>query len=296
MKIIVDSSVKRIDSFLPGTFPDYSRGYFQKLIKAGKVTINGSAVNAHQSARPGDEVEFELEASIKQVAPNDLPLEIIYEDKDILVINKKPGMVVHPACGHYDDTALNALYAYAAGKFIPFLVHRLDKDTSGILVIAKNEKAKNSLTKQFEKRAVKKVYLTAVKGNISENRGRIEAPLGRSPNDRKKIVVGPLAKKNSVTEFKVMFRNQDYSVLEVYPLTGRTHQIRSHMVYIGHPVLGDVFYGGLQQLKEKQYGRQMLHARRISFTHPSTGKKVEFEATIPDDMKGLYDEPRTFDK
>jgi 23S rRNA pseudouridine1911/1915/1917 synthase len=201
-------------------------------------------------------------------------------------------MVVHPACGHYDDTVLNALYAHAGGKFIPFLVHRLDKDTSGILVIAKNEKAKNSLVKQFEKRAVKKVYMTAVKGNINEDRGRIEAPLGRSPNDRKKIVVGPLAKKNSVTEFKVLFRSRDYSVLEVYPLTGRTHQIRSHMVYIGHPVIGDIYYGGPASSAGRTFVRQMLHARRISFTHPTTGKKVEFEAPVPDDMKGLYNETK----
>jgi 23S rRNA pseudouridine1911/1915/1917 synthase len=290
MKLTIENDIKRIDSFLSGALPSYSRGYFQKLIKAGKVTINGSLVNAHQSAKTGDEVEFELETVIKQVLAQNLPLEIIYEDKDIMVINKAPGMVVHPACGHRDGTVLNALYAHAGGKFNPFLVHRLDKDTSGILVIAKNEKAKKSMVKQFEKRAIKKVYITAVKGCVSENRGRIEAPLGRSPSDRKKIVVGPLAKKNSVTEFKVLFRSPEYSVLEVYPLTGRTHQIRSHMVYIGHPVLGDVFYGGLQQLREKQYGRQMLHARRITFTHPTEAKKVEFEAPLPEDMKGLYDE------
>jgi len=292
MKLIIENDIKRIDSFLAGALPSYSRGYFQKLIKAGKVTINGSAVNSHQSAKTGDEVEFEIETVIKQVLAQDLPLEIIYEDKDIMVINKAPGMVVHPACGHRDGTVLNALYAHAGGKFNPFLVHRLDKDTSGILVIAKNEKAKKSLVKQFEKRAVKKVYITAVKGCVNENRGRIEAPLGRSPSDRKKIVVGPLAKKNSVTEFKVVLRSGEYSVLEVYPLTGRTHQIRSHMVYIGHPVLGDVFYGGLQQLKETQYSRQMLHARRITFTHPSAAKQVEFEAPIPEDMKGLYDDKK----
>lgn len=288
MKLIIETEEKRIDSCLAKAMPDYSRGYFHRLIKDGKVTVNGRAVIPHQGVKPGDTVEFEHENVVKQIVAQNLPLDIIYEDKDLLVINKEPGIVVHPACGHWDGTLLNALFGHAKGKYNPMLVHRLDKDTSGIIVVAKTEKAKNSLAKQFQNRTIKKVYITAVKGSVNENRGHIDAPLGRSPNDRKKIVVGPLAKKNGITEFQVLFRSPEYSVLEVYPLTGRTHQIRSHMVYIGHPVLGDVFYGGLESIKETIYPRQMLHAKRISFTHPSTGKRVEFEASLPADMKGLY--------
>ena len=288
MKLIIETEEKRIDSFLARVLPDYSRGYFQRLIKDGKITVNGETVNSHHGVKVGDTVEFELETVIKKVLAEDIPLDIIYEDKDFLVVNKEPGIVVHPACGHFDGTLLNALYGHAKGKYNPLLVHRLDKDTSGIIVVAKSEKAKKSLAKQFQNRTIKKVYITAVKGSVNETRGFIDAPLGRAPNDRKRIVVGPLSKKNGITEFKVLFRSPDYSVLEVYPLTGRTHQIRSHMVYIGHPVLGDVFYGGLENIKETKYTRQMLHAKKITFTHPSTGKRVEFEAGLPKDMKGLY--------
>ncbi len=287
MKITVETPAERLDKYVAGAVPSYSRGYFQKLIKSGKVTVNGGVSTVHYSPKCGDEINIDLEETISTVAPQDIDLEIIYEDADIVVVNKAPGMVVHPACGHWDGTLLNALYGRAKGSYTPFLVHRLDKDTSGIIVAAKNERAKKSLVKQFQNRTIKKVYITVVKGCVSEVKGRIEAPLGRSPNDRQKIVVGPLAKKDGITEFKVIVRTKEYSVLEVYPLTGRTHQIRSHMVYIGHPVLGDKVYGGLDQVGDHTFTRQMLHARRISLTHPDTGKRVVFEAPVPKDMQAI---------
>jgi 23S rRNA pseudouridine1911/1915/1917 synthase len=216
-------------------------------------------------------------------------LNIIYEDDDILILNKDAGIVVHPACGHQTGTILNALAGHAKGKFQPMLVHRLDNDTSGVLVVAKNERAKNSIVKQFQNRAVRKVYLVAVAGCVGENKGRIEAPLGRSPNDRKKIVVGPLAKKMAVTDFVVLKRRKEYSLLEIHPVTGRTHQIRSHMVFIGHPVLGDKTYGGKERIGDRLFLRQMLHAYKIGFNHPGTGKRVEFCAELPVDMHKLFE-------
>ncbi len=168
------------------------------------------------------------------------------------------------------------------------MVHRLDKDTTGAIIFAKNEKSKVSLSKQFQKRAVKKIYITAVCGIVLEEKGRIEAPLGRSMKNRKIIEVGPLAKKMAVTEFKVLSRNRDLSLLEVHIITGRTHQIRSHMKYIGHPVLGDIDYGGSTSINNIDFNRQMLHSYRITFTHPSKGKLTEFVADIPNDMKDLF--------
>ena len=285
---IVDHAGERIDLFLTGKYPDYSRGYFQKLISSGNVKVNGKNVLPSHRIKLNDVVEFSFHLESKVFEEEDIPLDIIYEDKDVLVVNKAGGLVVHPACGHANGTLLNALYGYAKGKFKPLLVHRLDKDTSGALVIAKTEKAKNSLVKQFQDRNVKKKYLTIVKGEIKEEFGRINAPLGRSQKDRKKIEVGPQAGKDAVTEFKVLKRTKNYTLLEVHPITGRTHQIRSHFVYIGHPVLGDEFYGGPEKMEGLKLKRQMLHSCYVAFTHPSSSKKMEFTADMPADMAKVW--------
>ena len=279
---------ERIDVFLARSLSGYSRGYFQRLIKSGAVTVNGGTVVAHYQVKGGDRVRVLHAEETKGIASEDVPLDIIYEDDDLIVVNKAAGVVVHPACGHPSGTLLNALAGYSGGKYAPRLVHRLDKDTSGVIVAAKNERAKNSLVKQFQQRAVKKTYLAAVRGCVSESRGRVEAPLGRSPEDRKKMVVGPMAKKMAVTEFSVLSRSPDYSLLEAHPVTGRTHQIRSHMAYIGHPVLGDTAYGGPETIGSHRFGRQMLHAYRVSFMHPSAGKRVEFTAPPPSDIDDFW--------
>ncbi|MGA2091322.1 MAG: RluA family pseudouridine synthase [Endomicrobiales bacterium] len=276
---------ERLDLFLVQQFPAYSRGYFQKLIKNSGVLVNGKCLTPHYAVRENDRITIRHEEHLPICQGEEIPLDIVYEDKDILLINKPVGLVVHPACGHATGTLLNALHGHARGTFVPLLVHRLDKNTSGIIVAAKNEKAKVSLAAQFQKRSVKKVYRAVVKGIIAEQKLRIEAPIGRSPKDRKIMMVGPLAKKMAVTELMVVHRGTEFSLVEAYPVTGRTHQIRCHLAYIGHPVAGDIVYGGPESIEGVPITRQLLHAYRISFNHPGTGKRVEYGAALPDDMK-----------
>jgi 23S rRNA pseudouridine1911/1915/1917 synthase len=280
---------ERVDSFLAGIYKEYSRSYFSKLAAGGKITVNGKEAQANRRLKRGDSVEAVFEEKENfPVKPENIKLDVVYEDSDIIVINKHPGIAVHPSYGHPCGTLLNALAGLAAGKYAPYLVHRLDKDTSGLIIFAKNEKAKISISKQFQNRAVQKTYYAAVKGIIAENKARIEAPLGRSLQNRKIMSVNPLAKKMAITEFKVIARHDDYTLLEVRIITGRTHQIRSHMKYINHPVIGDRHYGGPETINGKKYERQMLHSYNIAFTHPRLAKRVEFSAPLPEDMKEIF--------
>jgi len=284
---------KRIDSYLAHVVEGYSRSYFKELIKNGNVLLNGVVPQVSKALKVGDVLEYELEQKKSALLAENLPLDIVYEDNEVIIVNKAAGVVVHPACGHENGTLVNAVLGYAKGAFSVFLAHRIDKDTSGLVIIAKNECAKNILSNQFQKRLVKKQYLAVAFGNPTESEGYINAPLGRSPIDRKKIIVGPLSKKESITEFKVLKRYKDYCLLEVSPLTGRTHQIRSHLAYIGHPIMGDVFYGGPTESIMGTVKRQLLHAYKVSFIHPASNKRVEFTAPVPDDLKelckGYYD-------
>jgi 23S rRNA pseudouridine1911/1915/1917 synthase len=280
---------ERADSYLTSIYKDYSRSYFQKLMSRQRVFVNGKIIPASRKLKRGDiiTVEFEKEEKV-HINPEKIKIDIIYEDDDIIVVNKQSGIVTHPSCGHPSGTLLNALTEHSAGKYSPYLVHRLDKDTSGVIIFAKNEKAKISISKQLQKRVVKKIYYAAVKGVITENRGIIKAPLGRSPQNRKTVSVNPLAKKAAITEFKVIERESDHTLLKIRIITGRTHQIRSHMKYINHPVIGDRQYGGPETIGVKKYERQMLHAHNITFTHPSTSKTVKFVAQLPNDMKKIF--------
>ena len=289
-KVICDkNNQERLDCFMNNLHKEYSRTYFQKIIKENKILVNGKTVNPSYKVKLGDEIVYTLEeGQTISLSPENIPLNVLYEDKDIIVINKQADLVVHPSFGHETGTLLNALLYHFKGKFSPFMVHRLDKDTTGAIIFAKNEKSKVSLSKQFQKRTIHKTYVTAVTGTVVEEQGRIEAPLGRSMQNRKIIEVGPLAKKMAITEFKVLSRSRDVSLLEVHIITGRTHQIRSHMKYIGHPVLGDVDYGGSDHLKDIKFTRQMLHSYRVRFTHPITSKEMEIIAPLPNDMKSLF--------
>ena len=280
---------ERLDCFMNALHKEYSRTYFQNMIKQGRLTINGKKVMPSYKAKKNDIIEYVIEENAPASLKGEkIPLDVLYEDDDIIVINKQSDLVVHPSYTHETGTLLNALLYRFKGKISPFMVHRLDKDTTGAIIFAKNEKSKVSLSRQFQKRAVHKTYVTAVTGIVVEEKGRIEAPLGRSMTNRKIMEVGPLAKKMAITEFKVLSRSRDFSLLEVKIITGRTHQIRSHMKYIGHPVLGDVMYGGVDRLKDIEFKRQMLHSYRIFFTHPVTSKQMEIVAPLPDDMKSLF--------
>jgi 23S rRNA pseudouridine1911/1915/1917 synthase len=279
---------ERADSYLSSIYKNYSRSYFRKLTNSQKVFVNDKIISASRKLKRGDIITVEFEKKL-YIKPEKIKIDIIYEDDDIVVVNKQFGIVVHPSYGHQSGTMLNALMGHSTGKYSLYLVHRLDKDTSGVIVFAKNEKAKMSISEQFQERVVKKTYYAAVKGIIAENRGIIEAPLGRSPQNRKLISVNPLAKKTAITEFRVIERKDDYTLLKVRIITGRTHQIRSHMKYINHPVIGDKQYGGPEiTIGTKKCERQMLHAYDITFTHPSTSKTVKFTAQLPNDMKGIF--------
>lgn len=281
---------QRLDAFLASEFKEYSRSYFQKLLENKGVFVDGKNVAASYKLKSGDEIKiiFSKEEKTEGILPQKIPLQIIYEDSDILALNKQSGIVTHPSYGHPDGSLLNGLVYYAKGKFKIYLVHRLDKDTTGLILFAKNEKAKISLSKQFQKRAVKKFYYAAASGIITENAGIIEAPLGRSLQNRKIMAVSPLAKKAAISEFKVIKRKENYTLLEIRIITGRTHQIRGHLKYINHPVLGDREYGGYEMLNGKPLPRQILHSHKIIFTHPSTCKTIEIEAKLPQDICDLF--------
>ncbi|MDR2351378.1 MAG: RluA family pseudouridine synthase [Endomicrobium sp.] len=281
---------ERTDLYLASLYKDYSRSYFQRLTDKQKIFVNGKLVLPSHKLKRGDIISFEFEKEGKlQIEPEKIKLDIIYEDDDIILVNKQADIVVHPSYGHPSGTLLNALIAHSKGKYNPYLIHRLDKDTSGIIIFAKNEKSKISISKQIQRRVVKKIYLAAVKGAISEDKGRIEAPLGRSPQNRKLMSVNPLAKKMAISEFKVLARRDGYTLVEVRIITGRTHQIRSHMKYINHPVVGDQQYGGSEvYINGKKYSRQMLHAYSVTFTHPRTLKTVEFKAELPNDINEIF--------
>lgn len=281
----------RIDHYLASVYIDYSRSYFQKLTIEQKIFVNDKPVLASYKLKYHDLITIEFkQEKVTKIEPQNIKLDIVYEDDDIIIVNKQPGIVVHPSYGHASGTLLNALVAYSNGKYNLYLVHRLDKDTSGIIIFAKNEKSKISISKQLQNRAMKKIYYTAVKGIIVENKGRIEAPIGRSPQNRKLMSVNSLAKKMAITKFKVISRKDGYTLLEVRIITGRTHQIRSHMKYINHPIVGDFQYGGPDIINGKSYKRQMLHAYNITFTHPRTSKEISFTAPLCKDMVEIFED------
>ncbi len=276
----------RLDKYLAKEKPELSRSMIQKLIEEEQILVNGCPVRISYLVQMQDDITIEVpEVKEAGIRAQDLPIDIIYEDQDIILVNKPKGMVVHPANGNPDGTLVNAIMAKCkdglsgiGGELRPGIVHRLDKDTSGLLIVAKNDHAHIQMSDQIKEHKVQKTYLALVKGIVKENEATIQMPIGRSTQDRKKMAVRKDGKE-AITHFRVLTRYLHHTLLEVKIETGRTHQIRVHMAQIGHPVVGDMVYSS----GKNAFGveGQMLHAQKLDFTHPRTGEKMHFEAPLP---------------
>lgn len=280
----IEQKSGRVDKYLTTELDTMSRSKVQNLIADGYVIVNGETIKANYKLETGDKVEvFVPEPEAVDVEAEDIPLDIIYEDKDIVLINKAQGMVVHPGAGNPNGTLVNALLFHIKdlsginGEIRPGIVHRLDKDTSGILIVAKNDEAHVNLSEQLQNRTVKRKYWALVHGVLPHEHGTINAPIGRDPKDRQKFTVIK-GGKEAISHFRVLERIQKFSLMEVSLETGRTHQIRVHLNYIDHPVAGDKIYGPKKSLEGNG---QFLHARMLEFTHPRTGETMSFEAELP---------------
>lgn len=280
---VVEMQNGRLDKACSEIFSDYSRSQIKQLLDGGNITVNGKTEKAKYKVKSGDVIRLEEpETKTLELRPENIPLDIVYEDDDVIVINKPQGMVVHPAPGHDEHTLVNALLYHCPlstinGTFRPGIVHRIDKDTSGLLMVAKNDKAHRSFAKQLKDKTNIREYVALVHGRIAEDEGTINAPIGRSLKDRKKQAVVKDG-RNAVTHFEVLKRYRDYTLVKCILETGRTHQIRVHMKYIGHPLVGDPLYGPKKTIKGNG---QFLHAGKLGFVHPTTGKLLIFEAPLP---------------
>lgn len=287
---------ERLDIFLSKR-TGITRSQIDKLIKEGFVRINNQTAKQGYRVKTDDRIYLSVPQERKMSAePQEISLDVVYEDDDIIVINKPPGIVVHPSAGHADGTMVNALLFHCrdlsgiGGKLRPGVVHRLDRDTSGLIIFAKNNESHLSLARQIKARQIKKIYTAIVHGKVARDMGVINAPLGRNPKDRKKIAVirsEKLKKREAETHYKVLRRFRGYTLLQLDLKTGRTHQIRVHLAHIGHPIVGDTTYS--RKKSEMGVLRQMLHASRLELNHPITGKHMVFESDIPGDMKGALD-------
>ena len=286
-KIVADLENMRLDAYISSKKTNLSRTNIQRLIEEGNVLVNGQKKKISYKVQIGDNIEINIpKAKETSIKAENIPVEVVYEDNDIIVVNKPKGMVVHPANGNPDGTLVNAIMAMCkgslsgiGGEIRPGIVHRLDKDTSGLLIIAKNDLAHINMSNQIKDRHVKKIYIALVKGNINENEATINMPIGRSTKDRKKMAVRKDGKE-AITHFKVLKRYKNYTLLEVKIDTGRTHQIRVHMAEIGHPVVGDMVYS--KGKNEFGVEGQMLHSKSLDFKHPITGKEMHLEAKLPE--------------
>jgi 23S rRNA pseudouridine1911/1915/1917 synthase len=287
----VEQSGERLDRVIPAHLRDFSRAVVQRLIKTGEATVNGKPSRPSYRVQVGDKVVVRIPAEIPEpVVPEDIPLDIIYEDDALLVVNKPAGMVVHPALGHPSGTLVNALLAYCpqvadvGGVERAGIVHRLDKDTSGLILIARDETTRAALQRQFKRRQVAKTYLALVEGHVHPREGVIDAPVGRDKRQRKRMAVVRRGRE-ARTMYRAIEYLADHTLLEVRPHTGRTHQVRVHLAWMGYPVVGDVVYGRRRQRVLR--GRHFLHAAGLRFTHPATGEEVEFEAPLPPELAAV---------
>ena len=285
---------QRVDVFLTSQLPDLTRTHIQKLIAYGSVTINGKLLKANYKVEPGDTLNLIMPEPVQgEVIPENLPLDILYEDEAMIIVNKARGMVVHPAPGNYQGTLVNALLYHCSnlsginGVIRPGIVHRLDKDTTGVMVAAKTDQAHLSLSKQIQERSASREYFAVVYGTIGEEQGLIDAPIGRHPIDRKKMAVVFQNSKPAITRFRVIERFEGFTLVACKLQTGRTHQIRVHMAYIKHPVVADPVYGPTGNPFSNIISGQALHSAKLTLSHPVTNEQLVFEAPLPDDKAKL---------
>jgi 23S rRNA pseudouridine1911/1915/1917 synthase len=312
----VGNSIKerRLDKYLHSRFSDLSRRFIQNAIKAGSVQVNGKIAKQSSKLNPGDKIDLTLPRQpSKEILPEDIPLDIIYEDSCLIILNKQPGILVHPARGNTHGTLVNALAFYSdklssgLGEFRPGIVHRLDKNTTGVMVVAKDDTTQWRVAKQFERRQVNKNYLAIVHGTPELTADRIKVPLGIHPRMREKYAIRPDTGKEAITFYEVLESFRGFSLLKLTPKTGRTHQIRVHLLYIKHPIVADDMYGGRvvypwqladaePAVQEPVISRVALHAHTLEFRHPKTDEMVKFEAPLPEDMQNLLDMLRKYRK
>lgn len=292
ISITAEEGGTRLDKYISEHVPGLSRSQAQKLIDDGNVTVNGIIAKASLKVMTGDLIEIIIPPPPPSpLTPEAIPLKIVYEDDDLLVVDKPAGLTVHPAPGHPGGTLVNAILHYyphlaeISDSLRPGVVHRLDKDTSGLMIVAKNITAQANLASQFQGRTVNKTYITLVKGHLTPESGIIEAPMGRHPHDRKRMAVVSRGRE-ARTEYRVLRYIGNYTLLEIKPETGRTHQIRVHLAAIGYPVVGDATYG----VESDELSRQFLHACKLGFKLPSTGGYIEFKSELPPDLKRALEE------
>lgn len=297
-KIELEDVNTRLDVWLTKKLSVWSRSFFEKLITEGSVTVNGKNVKPGYKLKLDDIVHVSIpEPKQLDVKAEKIDLDILYEDDDIIVVNKARGMVVHPAAGNYTGTLVNALLEHSGetlsdinGVIRPGIVHRIDKDTSGVLVVAKNNTSHGKLSDKLKEHDIQRIYVAVAEGVIAEDTGKIDAPIGRHPQERKKMAVNVKNGRRAVTYFKVLERFKNATLLELRLETGRTHQIRVHLSYIGHPLIGDPVYGRKKQ--QYAFNGQALHAKLLGFVHPGTGEYVEFEAEPPEEFNQLLEQLR----
>ena len=297
--IETEEAGQRVDAFLANACEDFSRSAIQKWIGSGLVQVDCKPVKAMYKLRAGDFLKMTVpENKEVEIMPENIPLDILYEDDDLIVVNKPKGMVVHPAAGHTSGTLVNALMYHCGdslsginGELRPGIVHRIDKDTSGVLMVAKNDKTHRALAEQLAVHSITRKYRAIVMNGFSEEKGTVDAPIGRNSLDRKKMAVTPKHSRHAVTHWRVLEKFGQLNLIEAQLETGRTHQIRVHMAYIGHPLLGDTVYGAKKQPFQTE--GQVLHAMVLGFIHPTSGEYMEFEAPLPAYFAALLERLRS---
>lgn len=293
-EVLEEQEGERLDKYLSVIYPDISRSFFQKIIKDNMVLVNDQPQKANYRLHAEDIVTIHFpDAVTTAIEPEDIPLDILYEDEDLLVVNKPKGMVVHPSAGHYTHTLVNAIMFHCKdslsginGEIRPGIVHRIDMDTTGSLIVCKNDESHIKIAQQIKDHSVNRIYEGIVCGNVSQDEGTITGAIGRNPKDRKKMAINEVNGKPAITHYKVLKRFQNYTYMQFQLETGRTHQIRVHMASIGHPLLGDPLYSSGKSPYKNLQG-QTLHAKTIGFVHPTTGAYMEYSAPLPDYFEKL---------